>query len=64
VLLVVVALFIIVDHRLRFVRHLDQTRLALSEEAKTLYEAAVAVDASEPGTVQKLVDDVCARLMS
>lgn len=62
VLLVVVALFIIVDHRLRIVRHLDQARLALSEEAKTLYEAAVAVDDSEPGTVQKLVDDVCARM--
>jgi sigma-B regulation protein RsbU (phosphoserine phosphatase) len=62
VLLIVVTLFVVVDHRMRIVRHLDQTRLALSEEAKTLYEAAVAVNDSKPGAVQKLVDDVCARM--
>ncbi|MCS7466396.1 SpoIIE family protein phosphatase [Stieleria sp. ICT_E10.1] len=62
VLLVVVTLFVVIDHRLRIVRHVDQARVALSEEAKTLYEAAVALDGSETRAVQKLVDDVCARM--
>lgn len=62
VLIVVLAIFLVVDYRLRLAQQLEQTRLALTEEAKTLYESALALDANGPTAVQRLVDNVCARM--
>ncbi len=62
VLIVVLAIFLVVDYRLRLARQVQQTRLALTEEAKTLYESALALDANDPEAVQRLVDNVCARM--
>tara|TARA_R110002073_G_scaffold8761_6_gene46901 strand:- start:1535 stop:2989 length:1455 start_codon:yes stop_codon:yes gene_type:complete len=63
-LLILVATFLVVDHRLRIRREFQQTRIALAEEAKTLYESAIAIDDSGSDAVQKLVDSVCARMNS
>ena len=63
-LLVMAGTFLYVDHRLRVRRQVEQTRVALAEEAKTLYESAIAIQDSGPDAVQKLVDSVCARMNS
>ncbi len=62
VLIVVLAIFLVVDYRLRLAQQVQQTQLALTEEAKTLYESALALDAKDPEAVQRLVDNVCARM--
>lgn len=63
-LLVIVGGFLFVDHGLRVRREVQQTRVALAEEAKTLYESAVAIEGENTDAVQKLVDSVCARMNS
>lgn len=63
-LLVIVGLFLVIDHRLRVSRQVQQTRLALAEEAKTLYESAVAIEDRGGNAVQNMVDSVCARMNS
>lgn len=63
-LLIMVGTFLVVDHRLRVRREVQQTRVALAEEAKTLYESAVAIEDSGSDAVQRLVDSVCARMNS
>lgn len=63
-LLIMISGFLVVDHRLRVRREVGQTRVALAEEAKTLYESAVAVEGENSDAVQKLVDSVCARMNS
>ncbi|MEP3929570.1 MAG: serine/threonine protein phosphatase, partial [Rhodopirellula bahusiensis] len=51
-LLIMVSGFLVVDHRLRVRREVGQTRIALAEEAKTLYESAVAVEGENTDAVQ------------
>ncbi len=63
-LLIMVGGFLVVDHRLRVRREVEQTSIALAEEAKTLYESAVAVEGENTDAVQKLVDSVCAQMNS
>lgn len=63
-LVVIVGGFLVVDHRLRIHRQVQQTRVALAEEAKTLYESAIAIETGTGDAVQKLIDSVCARMNS
>ncbi len=63
-LLVIVGGFLFVDHRLRVRRAVQQTKVALAEEAKTLYESAAAIEGESTEPIQKLVDSVCGRMNS
>lgn len=63
-LLVCAAMFIVVDHRLRLQRLSEQTNVALTEEAKTIYESVAALQEDGPDAIQRLIDDVCARMNS
>uniref|UniRef100_UPI0016021859 PP2C family protein-serine/threonine phosphatase n=1 Tax=Stieleria mannarensis TaxID=2755585 RepID=UPI0016021859 len=55
---------IVVDHRLRLQRLSQQTNVALTEEAKTIYESVAALQEDGPDAIQRLIDDVCARMNS
>ncbi|MCP4886188.1 MAG: SpoIIE family protein phosphatase, partial [Planctomycetaceae bacterium] len=57
-----VVLFLIVDYRLRMDRHLNEKQIALTEEAKTMYESLLVAEAHGGDAIQDLVDNVCARM--
>lgn len=61
-LLVMVGTFLVVDHRLRVRHQVQQTRVALGEEAKTIYESVVTIEDHGSDAIQKLIDSVCARM--
>ena len=57
-----VVLFLVVDYRLRMDRHLNEKQIALTEEAKTMYESLLVAEAHGGEAIQDLVDNVCARM--
>ena len=61
-LLLVVVLFLIAGHGLRIREAKQEKRIALSEEAKTVYESVNAIANRGPESIQRLIDDVCARM--
>ncbi|WP_236625137.1 PP2C family protein-serine/threonine phosphatase [Rhodopirellula sp. SWK7] len=54
--------FLVVDYRLRMDRHLNEKQIALTEEAKTMYESLLVAEAHGGEAIQNLVDNVCARM--
>ncbi|QDV85774.1 Phosphoserine phosphatase RsbP [Stieleria magnilauensis] len=54
--------FLLVDYRLRMDRHLNEKQIALTEEAKTIYESLLVAEAHGGEAIQNLVDNVCARM--
>ncbi len=54
--------FLVVDYRLRMDRHLNEKQIALTEEAKTMYESLLVAEAHGGVAIQDLVDNVCARM--
>ncbi|WP_345327500.1 PP2C family protein-serine/threonine phosphatase [Novipirellula rosea] len=54
--------FLVVDYRLRMDRHLHEKQIALTEEAKTMYESLLVAEAHGGVAIQDLVDNVCARM--
>ena len=62
VLAMFVLAFLAYDYRVRMKRHLDEKRIALTEEAKTLYESILFVQPNGSEGIQDLVDNVCARM--
>ncbi len=58
----VVVSFLVVDYRLRMDRHLNEKQIALTEEAKTMYESLLIAEAHGDEAIQNLVDNVCARM--
>lgn len=63
-LLLVVVLFLVAGHGLRIREAKQEKRIALREEAKTVYESIDAVANRGNEAIQKLIDDVCARMNS
>lgn len=61
-LLLVVVLFLFVGHGLRIRDARHEKRIALSEEAKTIYESIDAIANRGNESIQQLIDDVCARM--
>ncbi|QEG01489.1 Phosphoserine phosphatase RsbU [Stieleria maiorica] len=61
-LLMVVVLFLIVGHGLRIRDAKQEKRIALVEEAKTIYESVDAIANRGNESIQQLIDDVCARM--
>lgn len=57
-----VALFLIVEYRVRMDRHLNEKQIALTEEAKTMYESLLIAQSHGDEAVQDLIDNVCARM--
>ncbi|TWU39880.1 Phosphoserine phosphatase RsbU [Novipirellula aureliae] len=57
-----VVLFLVVDYRVRMDRHLNEKQIALTEEAKTMYESLLVAEPHGSEAIQKLVDNVCARM--
>ncbi|QDV55400.1 PP2C family protein-serine/threonine phosphatase [Rosistilla oblonga] len=57
-----VVLFLVVDYRVRMDRHLNQKQIALTEEAKTMYESLLVAEPHGVEAIQNLVDNVCARM--
>ncbi len=62
ILVVVASIFLTFDYRVQFAHQLDQKRIALSEEAKTMYESLLSVEQGGPEVIQNLIDNVCARM--
>lgn len=57
-----VVLFLVVDYRVRMDRHLNRKQIALTEEAKTMYESLLVAEPHGGEAIQDLVDNVCARM--
>ncbi|QDV68089.1 Phosphoserine phosphatase RsbU [Rosistilla carotiformis] len=57
-----VVLFLVVDYRVRMDRHLNEKQIALTEEAKTMYESLLVAEPHGVEAIQNLVDNVCARM--
>ena len=57
-----VVLFLLVDYRVRMDRHLNEKQIALTEEAKTMYESLLVAEPHGGEAIQNLVDNVCARM--
>lgn len=63
-LLLVVVLFLVVGHGVRIRDAKQEKRIALTEEAKTIYESIDAIANRGNEAIQQLIDDVCARMNS
>jgi len=61
-LLLVVILFLTLGHGLRLRDARLEKQVALTEEAKTIYESVDAIANRGDESIQKLIDDVCARM--
>lgn len=61
-LLLVVALILILGHGLRIRDAKQEKRIALLEEAKTIYESVNTIANRGNESIQQLIDDVCARM--
>ena len=57
-----VVLFLVVDYRVRMDRYLNEKQIALTEEAKTMYESLLVAEPHGGEAIQNLVDNVCARM--
>lgn len=64
VLMAVAGTLLLLDYRHRINYELSQKQIALSEEAKTIYESLLAVELDGDGAIQSLVDNICARMNS
>ena len=53
-----VVLFLVVDYRVRMDRHLNEKQIALTEEAKTMYESLLVAEPHGGDAIQNLVDNV------
>ena len=62
VLFAIMTLFLAADYRLRMSRHLGEKQIALTEEAKTMYESLLVTEAGGGEAIQNLIDNVCARM--
>jgi sigma-B regulation protein RsbU (phosphoserine phosphatase) len=62
VLLGFVVLFLVFDYRVRMDQHFGEKQIALTEEAKTMYESLLVVQSHGTDAIQDLVDKVCARM--
>ncbi|QEG41261.1 PP2C family protein-serine/threonine phosphatase [Roseimaritima ulvae] len=62
ILFAFVALFLVVDYRVRMGQHLNEKQIALTEEAKTMYESLLVAEPHGDAAIQNLVDNVCARM--
>ena len=63
-LFIVAGVFLFLDYQIRFGRQMEEKRIALSEEAKTMYESLLAVETRGQDAMQDLIDNVCARMNS
>jgi len=63
-LLLVVVLFLVVGHGVRIREAKQEKRIALTEEAKTVYESIDTIANRGNEAIQQLIDDVCARMNS
>lgn len=61
-LLLVVVVFLVVGHGMRVREAKQEKRIALTEEAKTVYESIDAIANRGNEAIQQLIDDVCARM--
>ena len=64
ILLGLVLIFLVADYRSRIARRLHEKQIALTEEAKTMYESLLVVEQHGTDAIQDLVDNVCARMNS
>ena len=62
ILIGLVAIFLLGDYRIRMSRRISEKQIALTEEAKTMYESLLVTEAGGGDAVQDLVDNVCARM--
>ncbi len=62
ILFAFIALFLVADYRIRMSRRIDEKQIALTEEAKTMYESLLVTEAGGGDAIQDLVDNVCARM--
>lgn len=62
ILIGLVGTFLVVDYRIRMSRLIGEKQIALTEEAKTMYEALLVAEAGGDNAIQRLVDNVCARM--
>jgi serine phosphatase RsbU (regulator of sigma subunit) len=61
-LVIVVSAFLLAGHGMRVRDAEREKRIALAEEAKTVYESADTIANRGIDSIQKLIDDVCARM--
>lgn len=61
-LLLVVTAFLLIGHGLRLRDAEREKRIALAEESKTVYESVDAIANRGNEYIQKLIDDICARM--
>ena len=57
-----IALFLVADYRIRMARRIGEKQIALTEEAKTMYESLLVTEPGGGNAIQDLVDNVCARM--
>ncbi|TWT74047.1 PP2C family protein-serine/threonine phosphatase [Allorhodopirellula solitaria] len=62
ILVGLVTFFLVVDYRIRMSRRINDKQIALTEEAKTMYESLLMTEAGGGNAIQSLVDNVCARM--
>ena len=62
ILIGLVAVFLVGDYRIRMSRRIGEKQIALTEEAKTMYESLLVTEAGGGDAIQDLVDNVCARM--
>jgi len=62
ILIGLVAIFLIGDYCIRMSRRIIEKRIALTEEAKTMYESLLVAEEDGGDGIQNLVDNVCARM--
>ncbi len=61
-LLLVVTAFLLIGHGMRIRDAEREKRIALAEESKTVYESVDAIANRGNEYIQKLIDDICARM--
>ena len=64
ILIFVAGILLLLDYQVQFRRQLEQKRIALSEEAKAMYESLLAVAPHGHDAMQELIDNICARMNS
>lgn len=62
VLFGLVVVFLVGDYRIRMSRSIHEKQIALTEEAKTMYESLLVAEVDGANAIQGLVDNVCARM--
>lgn len=62
ILIVVASVLLLFDYHYQFGRQVHQKQIALTEEAKTIYESLLALETDGVNGLQGLVDNICARM--